>query len=350
MVVAIPAPRVVEGDHEEVVALESLQHVGAVGPTGERVAQVAAQLGEDGGGQQERADVVGLPVEDLFDEIVQDEAVAAGERLDEAGDLAVAAVAGGERRQLEAHRPPLGAGLERGHQVGRQPELHDVVEEPVGLFGGEAQVAAADLDQLAAGTQPGQRQRRVGAGGHGEGDVWRQVLEQLSDDVVDTRIVDHVVVVERQHRGTGHQVEVVDQAGDDRIRLERLRTLEPDERVGADLGHDGLHRCDEVAEEPAYVGVPGVQSQPGDAVLRAAVGPRGEPLGQQRRLAEAGRRRDQHQPGSVGRVEAVGEAATRHEPTARRGQVQLGADDGHLSRGPSTRRGRPSARRGGPRG
>ena len=107
--------------------------------------------------------VLGLALQDLLDQVVDDVAVVAGEAGDEAGD--VVAALHRQRRQLERGDPALGAPLQRGDVLGRQRQPHHVVEVGRGLVGGEAQVGGADLDQLAAGPQPGQRQRRVGAAG-----------------------------------------------------------------------------------------------------------------------------------------------------------------------------------------
>ena len=85
VVVAVPLPLVVERDDEQVPALEDLQPLAAVVAAGERVAQRPRQLREHRGVEEEPANVLGLAVEHLLDQVVQDEAVAAGERVDEAG-------------------------------------------------------------------------------------------------------------------------------------------------------------------------------------------------------------------------------------------------------------------------
>ena len=51
------------------------------------------------------------PAQDLLDEVVQDEPVAARERLDET--VGVVGVAQGQSRELEPGGPALGAGAER---------------------------------------------------------------------------------------------------------------------------------------------------------------------------------------------------------------------------------------------
>ena len=125
VVVAVPGALRVERDDEEVAALEVLQHPGAVGAAGDRVAQGAGEPVEDGGAEQEVADLGGLAGQHLVGEVVDDEPVAAGERLDEAGDLvALRDAAQGERGELEAGDPALGALLERVHVGGGEVQPH----------------------------------------------------------------------------------------------------------------------------------------------------------------------------------------------------------------------------------
>jgi haloacetate dehalogenase len=85
MVVAIPQSLVVQRDQEQVGAL---------------------QLIED------HLDMRRLAGEDFFGQIVHHKAIAAGERADEASQ--VAAIAHGQRRQLQPGNPALGARLQRG--------------------------------------------------------------------------------------------------------------------------------------------------------------------------------------------------------------------------------------------
>ena len=112
VVVAIPLAAVVERDQEQVAALQRLQHGLAAVLAGDGIAQRAAQPVQDGGLQQEVPDLVGLALQHLLDQVVDDVAVVAGEAGDEAGD--VVAPLHRQRRQLERGDPPLGAPLQRG--------------------------------------------------------------------------------------------------------------------------------------------------------------------------------------------------------------------------------------------
>ena len=181
--------RVVEGDDEEVGALERLEHRAPVCPPGERVAGRPGQLVEHRGGQKEGSDVVGLGVEHLLEQVVEGEPVAGGERVDEpvdAGPVRGTAAC----REAASCRPaahPSVRGLQGGDVRLVETERHDVVEEPARLVGREPQVGRADLDQLAPGAQSRQRQRRVGPGRHGQGDLRGEVVEQERDGLVDAR-------------------------------------------------------------------------------------------------------------------------------------------------------------------
>ena len=124
---------------------------------GDGIAQRTAQPVENGGLQQEAAHAFRLALKNLLDQVVQHEAVAAGEGLDEAGG--VRSPLHGERRQLQAGDPAFGAGLQGGDVLRREVEAHHPVEELGGFGGGEAQVGRAQLGQLAPGTPPGQGQR-----------------------------------------------------------------------------------------------------------------------------------------------------------------------------------------------
>ena len=164
-------------------AVQRLEHRLAAALAGDGIAQRAAQPVEDRGLQQEVADLLGLALQDLLDQVVDDVAVVAGEAGDEAGD--VVAALHRQRRQLQRGDPALGARLQRGDVRAGQVQAHHLVEVGGGLVGGEAQVGGADLDQLAARPQPGQRQRRIGAAGDHQVQPRGQVVEQERHPVVD---------------------------------------------------------------------------------------------------------------------------------------------------------------------
>ena len=122
---------------------------------------------------------LGLALQDLLGEVVDDVPVIPGEARDEAGDIV--SPLHRERRQLERRDPPLGAPLQRRNVPCGQSQSHDLVEVRRCLVGRETQVSGADLDELATRSQPRQRQRRVGAAGDHQMDLGGQVLQQEGD-------------------------------------------------------------------------------------------------------------------------------------------------------------------------
>ena len=114
----------------------------ALGPGAERVrARGAGETVEDGGLQQETAEVLGLTLQDLFDQVVDDVAVVARESADEPGN--VIAAPHRERGQLEASDPALGPRFEGGDILRLKVQAHHLTKERGRLVGGETQIGCA---------------------------------------------------------------------------------------------------------------------------------------------------------------------------------------------------------------
>ena len=174
-----------------------------------------------------------LAVQDLLDEIVEDEAVASGERLVERAG--VAAVAQRQGRE-QTCRPSLGPALQRVDVLGFEGKAHDVVEERGRLPLCETQVSGTQLEQLAAGPQARHRQRRVGTRGDGNAGARRKVVEQERHHVVDFLRLDEVIVIERQRERPVETVQIVDQAHDDAGGHRGAVGLQECGRIDADTG------------------------------------------------------------------------------------------------------------------
>ena len=104
VVVPIPGAVCVEGDDEQVLPFQGLQHLLAARRPGDRIAQRGTQSVEDRGVQQESTHVRWLPVEDLVSEVVHDEPVVTGEPGDEL--RAVVTTLEGQRRELQGATHP----------------------------------------------------------------------------------------------------------------------------------------------------------------------------------------------------------------------------------------------------
>ena len=204
---------------------------------------------------------------------------------------------------------------------GSEVESHHLVEERVGLGRGEAKVGGSQLDELATAAQAGQRQRWVGAGRDGDrGPGWK-VVEQEGQRFVDLGRFDHVVVVQRENGRSLQQVQIVDQADQDRLGGQGSVGVQQRGSFGAHF--QVPQRRDKVDEEPAKVVVLAVERQPG---LAAGCG---EPLAHQCCLAESSRRghQDQSGPRSLIDPERCGQARAGHQFPARQRDVELRPED-----------------------
>ena len=112
VVVSVPLAARVERDHEEIPAIEDLERGLTAILSRDRIAQGTGQPIQDAGPEEEPAHVVGLSMQDFLDEVVDDEAIVAGETRDEAVDIVPALHRQGG--QLERGDPTLRPLLQRG--------------------------------------------------------------------------------------------------------------------------------------------------------------------------------------------------------------------------------------------
>jgi hypothetical protein len=278
-VVAVPAAPLVQGDQEQVGALEVLQRLLPVAAPGDRVAERAAEALEDRGVEQEVPQLSRLPLEDLPGQVVEDVAVAAAEPLDQRGR--VGASPQGQGGQLQAGHPPLGAVLQRCRALLGEVQAPRLPQQGDRFLAGEPQVLRADLSQLPPGTHPRQRQRRVGAPGDHHVHAGRQVLQQEGEAPVDRVRLDDVIVVEHQGElaRTGRQL--VHQGRDHGLGRRLVRGVEQREDLVLQSRVHLLDRGHHVAPQAHRVVVVGVQRDPAH---RPPGGP--GPLGEQGRLPE----------------------------------------------------------------
>ena len=166
MMIAIPAPLLVQGHKEQVGCLECFEYLLALRSLGDRIAQRAGQPVEDGRLQQKCLDLLGLPDEDFFGQVVEHVALAAAKCPDKARDVLVPLQRqrpqskGG---QLQTHNPALGALLQRCDVLCREVQRHRLVEIGRCFAGREAQVSRVQFGQLSPAAQPGEGQGWVSA-------------------------------------------------------------------------------------------------------------------------------------------------------------------------------------------
>ena len=289
-VAPVPVLAPVEGDDEQIRPAQIVEDRGRPGALQHRVAQRPGQPLQHGRPHQQITVRSRQTLEHLGGEVVQDVPVVAPDGVE--GRRRRRRSAQGDRGELQPGRPALGPLAQPVHRRVVQLDGPDGSHERSCLADREAQVLRPDLGQLAAGSQPGQRKRRVGAAGHDQAHRGRQVGQQELHTLVHPRVGQQVEVVEDEHDGVGGRLQLVEQQRHRDVDGVDPGCTQRRHRPGAQPVRP--QRGHHVGPEPDRLVVGLVQRHPGNPTVLARVV---RPLGQQRRLAPAGRGGDGGQPG-----------------------------------------------------
>ena len=149
-------------------------------------------------------------------------------------------------------------------------------------------------------------------------EVRRQVFQEKGQGAIDRRRRDDVVIVEYQGKIVRNQRELVHQGGEDGLGGRGLGGAERTDQVAGHPGDHPLQGSDDVGKEAGGVIVRGIQREPAGALASLP-----EPFGEERGLAETGRRRHQDQACRSSIVQEPGQAGTSHQVGTRGTSIQL---------------------------
>ncbi len=192
--------------NEKVGRGELGEHPSTVASPGQRIRQLRAERVGHGGTEQELPQAIGLPVEDLVQQVVGDRPVVARE----AAEKSAAVRLGREREPREADpgRPAFGASADS-----LDVSLRQVVRErPQGLAAlvhGEGELGGSDLAQVVREPQTLQPQLWVGPGRDHEAKSARGAVDESLQLPPNDRALDHVEVVEHEHDRLCATIELV---------------------------------------------------------------------------------------------------------------------------------------------
>ena len=287
---------------------------------------------QDGGLAQKLADIVRLLGQHLLGEVVDHVAVAPAKGGCKLGHVLSGSAPrrqrplDGQGRQLQSRDPALGPGLKGADDLGVEFEPEYLVEKSRSLLGCETEVLLAKLDHLVTHPQAGQRQWGILAGDHDQMHLWRLVREQECHRIMDPCRVDEVNIVQHQDKWLGRGGNVVDQGCHHRLDQGDLRGPQQAQDITAQGPLHLLQGSDEVLHKAHRVVVAFVQGEPGDSPRTMT-----DPLAEQRRLAKAGRSRDEGQfagkaPGALPetRIQGIDQPLARHQPRARWRDIEFG--------------------------
>ena len=165
--------------------------------------------------RRNRRTIVGLAIQDLLDEVVDDEAIVASETRDEAVDIVPPLH--GEGGQLERGDPTLRALLQRGDLAHFEIQAGRLIEIRSGLVTREAQIRGSYLHELPLRPQTRQRKRWIGAGCDHDVRRWRQVLQQERHLVLDVAGIDHMEVIKHQEDVGSNRAKLIGEGRHDHL-------------------------------------------------------------------------------------------------------------------------------------
>ena len=184
MVIAIPRAMPGQRQDEQIVLFTVTEHLLAIPCLGDRVAQAGIELIQDGGVQEERANILWLALEDFFPEVVVAQVDAANELLDKLLRLVSRPPAQCRTDHLQPNHPSLGALVEQPDLAGCEVQV-ERVEVLQRLLRGELQVALRDHQDFAARLEASQAQRWHRATDQHKSHRGRQMLHQPVYGLVD---------------------------------------------------------------------------------------------------------------------------------------------------------------------
>ena len=149
---------------------------------------------------------------------------------------------------MQSRNPAFGAIFQRGDIRCREIQSHHLVEKIGGFSGRETQVGGAQFGELPTGAQPGQRERRILTGGNDQPELRRQMVDKEGQRLFDRRGLDHVIIVEDEHR-IAQRGEIVQQRRQQYIGRRRLRSVQRAQRRFANRGRDRLQGRDEIRQK-----------------------------------------------------------------------------------------------------
>src|SRR5690606_16018041 len=165
----------------------------------------------------------------------------------------------------------------------------------------------------------GQRQIGVLPRGNGHMHLWRQVLQQKGQRLVNRLGIDQVIVVEDQYELIPGGGDVIDEGGQDRFDGRGLRGFKGGQYRRPDFRRDRLHGRDEVSQKAARFAIAFIEGQPRDRPASAF-----DPLANQRRFPETGGSRNDGHSALQAPVQPFDQPGTRDKGRAGLGGVEFG--------------------------
>jgi hypothetical protein len=209
-VIAVPISAAIQREHQEVAALQPIEHATGSCATGGDVAERARHPVEDRRTGQERHVRTRDTLEELRSEVVADEAIVPGEPE---GALYTRSGVDGQRREVQTRRPTLSTVDQLVSEVVSRCDTGAHEQRPC-FRRAHRELIDPDLDDAATGTKERYGHRHLLSGSDGHLRSNRETERQLGDDVATPTVSDCFGIVEDDCHGGGHRRDGRDQGGD----------------------------------------------------------------------------------------------------------------------------------------
>ena len=155
-------------------------------------------------------------------------------------------------------------------------------------------------------------------GGDDQVHLWRQVLEQKGEGIVNRFGINHVVVVQDEDEIVRDGGDFIEQGRQNRFGWRWLGGLEHSQHPFSNIRRNRLQSSDEVSQKACGVVIPFVQRQPGGRSLAT-----GDPFADQRGFAKAGGGRDEGQLAVQTLVQPLDQAGAEDNFRPRWGDIKF---------------------------
>ncbi len=318
VMVAEPLALLVQGDDEELLALQAHQHVQAVAPAGQSVAQVGAELVQHRGLIEELLQGHRQAVDHVLGQVVSDVALGAAEAGEEGRAIRIPRQR--QTGQMQRGDPPLGARVQLLEFAAAQLQRAHVAEVDFGLLQGQAQVLGLEHEGLVLD----EKAARGEAGAADQVHVAGQTFHQVASALFQAGVANAVEVVEHQVQLVLQALQVTDEGIDDGLHRPVHLAAEQAGGVGAETGYHRLDGRHQVLQQSLRLAVRLVTGEPGDPCTLALQ--RLTEQAEHGALAKAGRRAEHQHAALTCLPQAVDQHLARQARlTADLRRVELGA-------------------------
>ena len=266
MVVAVPAPLIVERNQEQIAALHFIQQQGAAVVLHQRIAQPGGEPRQCRGAQQKTLNLKRLNAEYGLEQVFGQVFVASGKRGDHGPGVAATA-ADGQRGELQAGGPAFGGRVQAVHRIGFKLDGVQLQHEFADLGGIEVERLLRDFMQPTGDAPAPQLQAGAGTAGQNQAHVARGMGDQAIPETQDAAVREVLEVIDENRQFAVGATDAGDQRIEQGVVVARGVGLDEGQLLVGRFGVKMMQCRDQVFGEHDRFVVIGIHTQPATGVF-----------------------------------------------------------------------------------